>query len=131
AAIQQTAGALGYVEYGYAKLSMLTMAALENKAGAFIEPTTASGQAALAGGQLPANLRLFLPDPEGKDAYPIVTYTWLLLYRQYDKPEIAAAVKDVIRYSLDAGQRVSEEMGYIPLPAPVVEADLKALDGIK
>jgi len=129
--IQQTAGALGYVEYGYAKLSALRMAALENKAGAYVEATTASGQAALAGAQLPADLRLFLPDPEGQEAYPIVTYTWLLAYRQYDKPGVAAALKEVIRHCLDAGQRVSEEMGYIPLPASVVAADLKALDNIK
>ncbi len=129
--ILQTPGALGYVEYGYAKQSQLRMATLENKSGAFVEATTASGQAALAGATLPENLRLFLPDPEGKDAYPIVTYTWLLAYRQYDKPEVAQALKDVVRYSLDAGQKVSEEMGYIPLPASVVATDLKALDSIK
>lgn len=129
--IQQTPGALGYVEYGYAKQSNLTAAALENKAGGYVTATTASGQAALAGNQLPENLRLFLPDPEGQDAYPIVTYTWLLAYRSYDKPEVANALKDVIRYCLDEGQKVSEEMGYIPLPASVVAADLKALDNIK
>jgi phosphate transport system substrate-binding protein len=129
--IQQTVGAIGYVEFGYAKQSGLKMAALENKAGAYVAATTASGQAALAGASLPENLRLFMPDPDGADAYPIVTYTWLLAYRQYDKPGVAAALKDVVRYSLDAGQKVSEEMGYIPLPASVVAADLKALDNIK
>ncbi|MEO8071579.1 MAG: phosphate ABC transporter substrate-binding protein PstS [Acidobacteriota bacterium] len=129
--IMQTPGALGYVEFGYAKQSGLKMATLQNKAGAFVEATTAAGQAALATAQMPDNLRLFLPDPEGKDSYPIVTYTWLLLYRQYDKPETAAAVKDVVRYGLDAGQRVSEEMGYIPLPASVVDAGLKALDNVR
>jgi phosphate transport system substrate-binding protein len=129
--IQQTPGALGYMEYGYAKQSNLTAAVIENKAGAYVTATTASGQAALAGSQLPENLRLFLPDPDGQDAYPIVTYTWLLAYRSYDKPEVATALKDVIRYCLDEGQKVSEEMGYIPLPASVVSADLKALDNIK
>ncbi len=129
--IQQTPGALGYVEYGYAKQSNLTSAMLENKAGAYVAATTASGQAALAGAQLPENLRLFLPDPDGQEAYPIVTYTWLLAYRSYDKPEVANALKDVIRYCLDEGQKVSEEMGYIPLPPSVVAADLKALDNIK
>jgi phosphate transport system substrate-binding protein len=128
--IQQTPGAIGYVEYGYAHLSGLKMATLENKAGQFVAANTASGQAALAGAQLPENLRLFLPDPEAHDAYPIVTYTWLLLYRNYEKPETASALKDVVRYSLDAGQKVSEEMGYIPLPASVVSANLKALDNV-
>jgi phosphate transport system substrate-binding protein len=129
--ILQTPGSIGYVEYGYARNSKLTMATLENKSGTFVEPTTASGQAALASGQLPEDLRLFLPDPDGKDAYPIVTYTWLLVYKKYDKPETAKAIKDVIRYSLDAGQRVSEEMGYIPLPPQVVAANLKALDSVQ
>jgi phosphate transport system substrate-binding protein len=129
--IRQTPGAIGYVEFGYAKLSKMPMAALENKTGAYIEPTTASGQAALAGAELPDNLRAFLPDPTGADAYPIVTYTWLLAYRQYDNPKTAAALKDVVKYCLDAGQKVSEEMGYVPLPPNVVAADLKALDTIR
>jgi phosphate transport system substrate-binding protein len=129
--IQQTPGAIGYVEYGYAKQVDLKMAAVENKSGSFIVANTASGQAALAGVQLPDNLRVFLPDPDGADAYPIVTYTWLLAYRQYDKPETAAAVREMIKYCLDAGQKSSEEMGYIPLPASVVSADLKALDNVR
>ena len=129
--LQQTPGAIGYVEYGYAKQSKLTMAALENKAGKFVEPNTASGQAALAGAPLPDNLRVFLPDPEGADAYPVVTYTWLLLYKNSDKPTSTAALKDIVKYCLTDGQKVSEEMGYIPLPASVVAADIKALDNIK
>jgi phosphate transport system substrate-binding protein len=129
--LQQTIGAIGYVEYGYAKQSKLTMATLENKAGKFVEPNTASGQAALAGGQLPPNLRLFLPDPDGADAYPIVTYTWLLLYKNSDKPASTAALKEIVKYCLTDGQKVSEEMGYIPLPASVVSADMQALDNVK
>ena len=129
--LQQTPGSIGYVEFSYAKLSNMKMASLENKSGAYVDATTASGQAALAGAELPENLRLFLPDPEGKDAYPIVTYTWLLAYKQYDSSSTAQTLKDVIRYSLNDGQRVSEEMGYIPLPSSVVAANLKALDSIK
>jgi phosphate transport system substrate-binding protein len=131
ASIKQTAGTIGYVEYGYAKQTGLPMALLENKAGAYVEATTATAQAALAGAQLPDNLRLFLPDPDGKDAYPIVTYTWLLTYKQYGNDKTAAAVKDVIRYCLNDGQKVSEEMGYVPLPQTVVAANLKALDNIR
>jgi len=129
--ISQTPGAIGYVEYGYAKGTKQPMATLENKSGAYVEATTASAQSALVGGQLPENLRLFLPDPDGKDAYPIVTYTWLLTYKKYDNEKTAAAVKDVVRYCLIDGQKVSEEMGYVPLPQNVVAANLKALDNIK
>jgi phosphate transport system substrate-binding protein len=129
--IQQTPGSIGYIEFSYAKLSNLHMATLENKGGTYVEPNTASGQAALAAAQLPENLRVFLPDPEGKDAYPIVTYTWLLVYKKYDDANRVKTLKEVIRYSLDAGQKMSEEMGYIPLPSSVVAANLKALDTIQ
>jgi len=129
--IRQTPGAIGYVEFGYAKLSKMSMATLENKSGAYVAPSTASGQAALAGAELPENLRAFLPDPAGADAYPIVTYTWLLAYRKYDNAKTAASLKAVVRYCLDEGQKVSEEMGYVPLPQNVVATNLKALDNIR
>jgi len=129
--IKQTPGSLGYVEYGYAKQIGLTMAQLQNKAGSYVEANTASSQAALAGATLPENLRVFLPDPDGAASYPIVTYTWLLLYKNYDSPATASAVKDVVRYCLTEGQSVSESMGYVPLPATVVAAGMKALDNVK
>lgn len=89
ALIQQTPGAIGYLEYGYAELSHLPTAALENKAGKFVTPGVDSGKAALAGAKFPdkgPRLRIWLPDPEGEAAYPIVTYTWLLCYPHYQNP---------------------------------------------
>jgi phosphate transport system substrate-binding protein len=133
AQVMQTPGAIGYIEYGAAKTTNTPMAVLENKAGSFVEANTASSQAALAGATLPDNLRVFVPDPDGAQSYPIVTYTWLLLYKQSDptKPANAAALKDVIKYCLADGQKQSEALGYIPLPDSVIAADLKALDNIK
>jgi phosphate transport system substrate-binding protein len=130
-AIRQTPGALGYLEYAQARQSHLPMAVLENRSGAFVAPTTASGQAALAANARPAGTRLFLPDPEGAEAYPIVTYTWLLLYKEYDQPETASTLKDVVRYCLGEGQRVVEETGYIPLPASMLSANVEALDNMQ
>jgi phosphate transport system substrate-binding protein len=129
--IKQTVGAIGYIEFGYAKQTGLPIAQLQNKAGSYVEANTASSQAALAGGTLPENLRLFLPDPDGAGSYPIVTYTWLLLYRQYPSPDVTTAIKDIVRYCLADGQKDSESLGYVPLPSNVVAADLKALDNIK
>jgi len=129
--IKQTPGSIGYVEYGYAHQIGLPMAVLQNKAGSYVEANTASAQAALAGATLPENLRLFLPDPDGAASYPIVTYTWLLVYQNYDSPAKANAVKDVVRYCLNEGQSVSESMGYVPLPANVVAAGMKALANVK
>lgn len=131
ATITQTPGAIGYIEYGYAKLTKLAMATLENKSGKFVKPSLESGQAALANVELPEDLRAWLPDPEGEDAYPIVTYTWLLCYKKYDDPQKAETLKEVVKYCLTEGQKISDEMGYVPLPANVVEKVTIALDNIE
>jgi phosphate transport system substrate-binding protein len=131
ALIDQTPGALGYVETGYAELTRLPMAALENRAGQYVEPTIETGQAALAGEKLPANFRLFIPDPKGKAAYPIVTYTWMLVLKRYEDPKVARALKKALRYGLTDGQKVSKELGYIPLPENVTAPILAAVDKIE
>ncbi|QDU62019.1 Phosphate-binding protein PstS precursor [Planctomycetes bacterium Pan216] len=131
ALITQTTGAVGYLEFGYAKQGGIPMATLENKAGEFVVPSLKSGQAALANTSLPENLRAFIPDPEGKGSYPIVTYTWLLCYKKYNDPKIAKALKDVIKYGLHQGQEDAEPLGYIPLPASVVETVEKAAMSIQ
>jgi phosphate transport system substrate-binding protein len=131
ATIKQTPGAIGYIEYGFAKLGKLPMAWLENKAGTFVEPTLESGQAALAGVQLPADFRAWIPDPDGTAAYPIVSYTWMLFYKKYDDPKMATAIRNTVLYCLTEGQKASGEMGYIPLPGMVVEAVAKAVQNIQ
>jgi phosphate transport system substrate-binding protein len=130
--IDQTPGAIGYLEYGYADLVGLAMARLENKAGRYVAPSLESGLAALTGVEIPANLRVWIPDPPGADAYPIVTYTWILCYTNYDdKPERAAALKQVLDFCLTEGQQWSAELGYLPLPAEVAERARKAVERIK
>jgi len=131
ATIKQTPGAIGYIEYGFAKLAKLPMAWLENKAGKFVEPGLASGQAALASVTLPADFRAWLPDPDGAAAYPIVSYTWMLFYKKYSDPKMAEAIRDVVQWCLTEGQKVSDEMGYIPLPNQVVEVVAKATNNIQ
>jgi phosphate transport system substrate-binding protein len=131
ATIKQTPGAIGYIEYGFAKIAKLPMAWLENKAGQFVEPGLASGQAALAGVTLPADFRAWLPDPDGAAAYPIVSYTWMLFYKKYDDPKMAEAIREVVQYCLTEGQKVSDEMGYIPLPSQVVEVVAQAANNIQ
>jgi phosphate transport system substrate-binding protein len=131
ATIKQTPGAIGYIEYGFAKIAKLPMAWLENKAGQFVEPGLASGQAALASVTLPADFRAWLPDPDGAVAYPIVSYTWMLFYKKYSDPKMAEAIRDVVKYCLTEGQKVSDEMGYIPLPSQVVEVVAKAANNIQ
>jgi phosphate transport system substrate-binding protein len=130
--IQQTPGAIGYLEYGYAKLAPLPMAVLENRSGRYLAPGPDSGRAALDGADVPENLRVFIADPKGKDAYPIVTYTWLLCYRQYPDAEKLRTLKEVLRYCLTDGQKLASDLGYIPLPqsmAAKVQAAVERLGG--
>jgi phosphate transport system substrate-binding protein len=131
ATIKQTPGAIGYIEYGFAELGKLPTVALENKAGKFVKPSLESGQAALAGVDLPQDLRAWVPDPSGDAAYPIVTYTWMLFYKKYDDPKKAETIRNVVQYCLTDGQKMSAKMGYIPLPANVVQVVSKALDNIQ
>jgi len=132
ALIKQNKGAIGYVEYGYAKNNKLTFAALQNKAGEFVTATTASGAATLAKTQFPPNLlRAWPSDPDGKDCYPIATFTWLLLYQKYDNAPIGEALKKFVNWDIAEGQKFSEELGYIPLPKEVVDKDLEALKTVQ
>jgi len=131
ASLKTTPGSIGYVEYGYAKSQNLPMALLENRSGAYVPATTASGQAALASAPLPENLIAWAPDPEAKDAYPIVTYTWVLLYRKYTVRKKLEAIRELFNYALTEGQKDAEALGYIPLPSAVVERDKAALQGLK
>jgi len=131
ASLRTTPGSIGYVEYGYAKAQRLAIAALENKAGKFVKASIPSFQASLAAVEMPEDLMAWLPDPPGDDSYPIVTYTWLLCYKRYDDANKLKALKGVIEYGLTEGQKSSEQLGYIPLPAPVVAKVREALNNIQ
>ncbi|MEW4453453.1 phosphate ABC transporter substrate-binding protein PstS [Bremerella sp. JC817] len=128
--LKQTPGSLGYIEYGYAKKADLTMASLENKAGKFVKPTIETAQAALAGVEMPESLIAFLPDPEGDNSWPIVTYTWIIAYKTYPDAKKMEVFKSMIKYCLTDGQKQSESLGYIPLPEEVTSKVTAALDNI-
>lgn len=130
ALLTQTPGSIGYVEYGFAHNSKLPMVQLENKAGKFITPSLESASASLGAVALPENLIAWISDPEGEGSYPIVTYTWMLLYKKYPDADKAAALKKVLTWCLNEGQKRSAKLHYIPLPANVVERVQKALDTV-
>jgi phosphate transport system substrate-binding protein len=130
AAIKQTEGAIGYIEYGFAFKTRMPTAILENKAGKLVRATVTSARAALAEAKLPDDLRAWVPDPAGDESYPIVTYTWVLVHKKYKDSRVAETLKSVITYGLTEGQSSSEGLGYIPLPAAVVERALKVTQQI-
>ncbi len=133
ARIKVSEGAIGYVEYGFAKRLNLPMAQLENKNGHYVAPNAASGQAAIAANlkRIPANLRAYLPDPEGDNAYPIVSLTWLLLYERYGDANKGAALKRFVNWALADGQSLGGDLGYIPLPADLIERSKAAAEAIR
>lgn len=131
AQIQQAEGAIGYVEYSYAKKLGLAIAALENRAGEFIEPSPETGANGLAEAEMPENLKAFVSDPAGTAAYPVVTYSWILAYQQYTETAIGEALKMVLTWGLLEGQQYSESLGYVPLPDAVVEKAIATVERIQ
>ena len=130
--IKISEGSIGYVEFGFAKRLGLPMALLQNKAGTFVAPDDTAGLQALseASAKTPAGLNQSIVDPSGTRAYPIVTFSWLLLYRRYDDPQKSAGLRDFVGWGLSSGQTVSQKLGYLPLPAEVAASGKQALGGI-
>jgi len=129
--IKHIPGAIGYLDFGFAGLAKHEMASLENKAGKFIGPGLEGGQAALASVKIPENMIVWLSDPIGDKSYPITTYTWMMFYQKYDDPKKAEALRRMITFCLDEGQKISDRFGYIPLPANVAEIVRTASGNIK
>lgn len=129
--IKMSRGAIGYVEYGIAQRAGLSMAWLENKAGQFVQPHGGSGLATLLNVTMPENLRVFFPDPDGQDSYPIVTYSWLLLYKEYGDQLKVAALKQYLKWCLTEGQAFNETLGYVRLAPQVIARAMAAVDNIR
>ncbi|MBL0168281.1 MAG: phosphate ABC transporter substrate-binding protein PstS [Propionivibrio sp.] len=129
ATVRQTPGAIGYIEYGFAKLAKVDFALLQNKAGQYVGP--GNGAETLAAVKLPEDMVAWLPDPDGAKSYPITSYTWMLFRKNNADPAKAKAMREMIEYGLTEGQKSADAMGYIPLPAVVVEQVRKAAANIK
>jgi phosphate transport system substrate-binding protein len=133
--VRQLPGAVGYVELAYARQSKLSTALIENAAGKFIAPSIESVTAAAAevAKGLPANTdyRVSIINAPGKEAYPISSITWALLYQK--QPDAAKGKKlvDFLRYGLKDGQKAGRELDYAPLPGAMVNQLLKRLDTVK
>jgi len=133
ALVKNGVGALGYVEYGFAERLRLPMAQLQNRAGEYVAPNVHNGQATLARNarSMPENLRLYLPDPEGAESYPILSLSWLLLYERYPDQRKGAAIKRFVSWGLTGGQSYSADLGYITLPPEVAALSRAALERVQ
>jgi len=136
-AIQQTAGAVGYVEQAYALEHNFTYASVKNKSGAFVEPTLASTSAAAEGVTVPANLGIKISNPPGATAYPITSQTFIVVNKDLCKaatPGGEAAAKGVVKfiqYGLGEGQSILSKADYAALPASILAKSKEAAAGLQ
>ena len=86
---------------------------------------------ASVGDQVPADLRLFVPDPDGTGSYPIVGFTWILLDPHYADPAKAQALKEALGWGLGEGQSFAGALGYVPLPPAIVAKARAALAAVR
>jgi len=121
--IKQTEGALGYVGLIYALSNNLPYAAVKNAAGQFVEPSLESVTAAAAGTKLPkdTDFRVSITNAPGATAYPISSFTWLLVHKDSKDAAKAKLLKDFLSWMITPdAQKMAAELKYAPLPAEVV-----------
>jgi phosphate transport system substrate-binding protein len=124
AAVKQTAGAVGYVEQAYALQNGFTYAAVKNTSGQYVVPSLAATSAAAVGIKVPANLAISTINSPNATAYPIVSQTFIVTYKDMCKAGVskaaASGVKKFLTYGLGAGQSVLKQLFYAPLPASLL-----------
>ena len=131
--VKSTPGALGYVELAYAVQNKLAVGTVRNAAGKFVEPTIESTTAAAAAAakSMPADFRVSLTNPDGAEAYPIASFTWLLVYKEQPNELKGRAIVKFLWWMSHEGQKMAPDLQYAPLPAPVVkqiEAKIKEIN---
>ena len=131
--VKQTPGAIGYVELIYAIQNKISYGAVQNAAGKFITASTESvtAAAAEAAKKMPPDFRVSITNAPGDGAYPISSFTWLLLYETPQDKALGKVMVDFMNWALTDGQKFAPDLGYAPLPASVVELEKKALLKIK
>jgi phosphate transport system substrate-binding protein len=133
--VKQTPGAIGYVELAYATQNRLPTAAIRNAAGNFVLPSIESTRAAMASvaGRLPpdTDYRVSMVNPPGADAYPIASFTWLLVYEQQTDPVKGRTLRDFLKWALTEGESQAAALEYAPLPPDMVNRLVQRLDSLK
>jgi phosphate transport system substrate-binding protein len=134
ALIQQTPGSLGYVELIYAIQNHLPYGKVKNSSGAFVKADLASVSAAAAAFSkfMPDDFRVSITNPEGnKEAYPISSFTWLLIPSKFTDTAKRDVVKDFLKWMMTDGQQYTEALSYAKLPKEVVSKEMKAIAQIQ
>jgi phosphate transport system substrate-binding protein len=133
AQIQQTPNSVGYVELIYALQNHLPYGRIKNAAGIFVKADLAGVSAAAAGAakDMPDDFRVSITNAPGKTAYPVSSFTWLLIPAQIPDSAKREVIKGFLRWMLTDGQNFTEGLSYARLPRPVVDKETKAISLIQ
>ena len=131
--IKTTPNTIGYVELIYAVQNNIPYGTVKNSAGNFVKADLASVTAAAAGAakSMPDDFRVSITDAPGKNAYPISSFTWLLIPQKFQDAGKRDAIKGFLKWMLNDGQNSVEALSYAKLPKEVVEKEKKAIDSIQ
>jgi len=121
--VRQMDGAIGYVELIYAVQNNISYGLVRNKSGNFVKASLESvtAAAAAAAANMPADYRVSITNPDGKNAYPIASFTWLLIPQQSKDASKGKVLHDFLEWMLKDGQSEVTELSYAPLPKEVVK----------
>ena len=121
--VQKINGAIGYVEYAYAKQNKLAHGQVQNAAGQFVQPDDESFKAAAAGADWASvpGMGMVLTNQAGAKAWPITGASFILMHAKQDKPESAREVLKFFDWSFRNGQKMADELDYVPMPEAVVK----------
>jgi phosphate transport system substrate-binding protein len=130
--VQQTPGAVGYVELTYALANKISFATLKNHDGNWITPSLAGVTAAAAGASanMPADFRVSITDAPGADSYPISSFTWLLIYKNQSDKQKGTEIVKFLKWALTDGQKYASALYYAPLPQAVIDMELREVNQI-
>ena len=122
AAVQQTPNAIGYVELSYAITNSLTYAQMQNSSGNFITPSVDSATAASSGIAIPANGQIMITNSSNPQAYPIVGFSWVVVYQKQTNKAIGTALVNMLWWAIHTGQNDSPALYYVQLSSSAVTA---------
>ena len=131
--VTQSPGSLGYVELVYALQNKIAYGAVQNQGGEFINPDVKSVTAAAAGAMptMPKDFRVSITNAPGTGAYPISSFTWILLYENPENKNHAKVMNDFMKWALSNGQPMAETLGYARLPDALIAMELEQLNRIQ
>ncbi|PYV51152.1 MAG: phosphate ABC transporter substrate-binding protein PstS [Acidobacteria bacterium] len=129
--VRQMEGAFGYVELIYALQNNISFGPVKNTAGNFVKASLESTTAAAASVKtMPADFRVSITNPPGKDAYPIASFTWLLVPADWKDKNKEKIIVDFLNWMLDQGQNMTADLNYAPLPDAVKQKEREAIKTI-